>query len=83
MLLLYETELIMSRTNRKRPADCRSGLCFRRPQTMNERRQLEGLTTDARLHQVNISPVNRLSRHIPDDWDDLNVASFAETFFDD
>ena len=75
----------MSRTYRKTPADCRSGMgiCFRRPKTMNERRQLEGLTTDARLHQVNISPVNRLSRHIPDDWDDLNVASFAETFFDD
>lgn len=50
---------------------------------MNERRQLEGLTTDARLHQVNISPANRLSRHIPSEYDDLDVASFAETFFDD
>ena len=45
--------------------------------------EMEGLTTDARLHQVNISPVNRLSRHIPDEWDDLDVASFAETFFQD
>ena len=72
----------MSRTYRKTPADCDlRGFCFRRPKTMNERRQLEGLTTDARLHQVNISPVNRLSRHIPDEYDDLNIASFAETFF--
>jgi hypothetical protein len=50
---------------------------------MNERRQLNGLQADARLHQVNISPVNRLSRHIPTDFDDLKVASFAETFFND
>ena len=50
---------------------------------MNERRQLDGLQTDARLHQVTISPSNRLSRHIPDDWDDLDVSSFAETFFQD
>tara|TARA_R110001592_G_scaffold166438_1_gene401474 strand:- start:275 stop:427 length:153 start_codon:yes stop_codon:yes gene_type:complete len=50
---------------------------------MNERRQLTGLETDARLHQVDISPANRLSRHIPDEWDDLKVASFAETFFED
>ena len=50
---------------------------------MNERRQLKGLTRDARVNQVAISPVNRLSRHIPSDFDDLKVASFAETFFDD
>ena len=50
---------------------------------MSERRQLNGLQTDARLHQVSISPVNRLSRYIPTDFDDLKVASFAETFFDD
>lgn len=50
---------------------------------MNERRQLNGLVNDARLHQVQISPSNRLSRHIPTDFDDLKVASFAETFFDD
>ena len=73
----------MSRTIRKTPAQCGRGICFRRPQTMNERRQLEGLQTDARLHQVAISPANRLSRHIPDEWEDLNVASFAETFFND
>ena len=73
----------MSRTFRKTPAQYIAGFCFRRPKTMNERRQLEGLTTDARLHQVAISPANRLSRHIPDEWDNLDVASFAETFFDD
>ena len=73
----------MSRTIRKTPAQCKSGVCFRRPHTMNERRQLDGLQTDARLHQVAISPANRLSRHIPDDWDDLNVSSFAESFFND
>ena len=50
---------------------------------MSERRQLSGLKTDARLHQVSISPVNRLSRHIPTDFDDLKLASFAETFFND
>lgn len=50
---------------------------------MNERRQLRGLKTDARLHQVSISPVNRLSRHLPSDYDDLKIASFAESFFDD
>jgi hypothetical protein len=50
---------------------------------MSQRRQLNGLKTDARLHQVNISPANRLSRHIPTDFDDMKVASFAETFFND
>jgi hypothetical protein len=50
---------------------------------MNERRQLNGLVTDARLHQVQISPNNRLSRHLPSNYDDLKIASFAETFFDD
>lgn len=73
----------MSRTYRKMPIDSIKGICLRQPKTMNERRQLEGLNTDARLHQVNISPANRLSRHIPDAWDDLKVASFAEIFFDD
>lgn len=70
----------MSRTYR-RQTESSTGL--RHPQTMSERRQLNGLQTDARLHQVNISPANRLSRHIPTDFDDLKVASFAETFFDD
>ncbi len=78
MLLLYEMELIMSRTYRHNPE---SSTGLRHPHTMSERRQLNGLQTDARLHQVNISPVNRLSRHIPTDFDDLKVASFAETFF--
>ena len=80
MLLLYEMELIMSRTYRHNPE---SATGLRHPHTMNERRQLNGLVTDARLHQVQISPNNRLSRHIPTDFDDLKVASFAETFFDD
>ncbi len=70
----------MSRTYRNNPESL-TGL--RHPHTMNERRQLNGLQTDAKLHQVNISPVNRISRHIPTDFDDLKVASFAETFFDD
>ena len=73
-------ELIMSRTYR-RTTESSTGL--RHPHTMNERRQLNGLQADARLHQINISPVNRLSRHIPTDFDDIKVASFAETFFDD
>ena len=80
MLLLYEMELIMSRTYRHNPE---SATGLRHPHTMSERRQLNGLQTDARLHQVSISPVNRLSRYIPTDFDDLKVASFAETFFDD
>ena len=80
MLLLYEMELIMSRTYRHNPE---SSTGLRHPHTMNERRQLNGLVNDARLHQVQISPPNRLSRHIPTDFDDLKVASFAETFFDD
>ncbi len=70
----------MSRTYRNNPE---SSTGLRHPHTMSERRQLNGLQTDARLHQVDISPVNRLSRHIPTDYDDLKVASFAETFFDD
>ena len=73
-------ELIMSRTYR-RNTESATGLSH--PHTMSVRRQLNGLQTDARLHQVNISPVNRLSRHIPTDFDDLKVASFAETFFAD
>ena len=70
----------MSRTYRHNP-ESTTGL--RHPHTMNEGRQLNGLQADARLHQVNISPVNRLSRHIPTDFDDLKLASFAETFFQD
>jgi len=70
----------MSRTIRNNPE---SSTGLRRPHTMNERRQLNGLITDAKLHQVQISPNNRLSRHIPTDFDDLKVASFAESFFDD
>jgi len=50
---------------------------------MNERRQLKGLTTDARVNNCRISPSNRLSRHIPTDFDDLKFASFAESFFQD
>jgi len=50
---------------------------------MNERRQLNGLETDARVNQCRISPANRLSRHIPTDFDDLKVAGFAESFFVD
>ena len=50
---------------------------------MNERRQLNGLEADAKVNDCRISPINRLSRHIPTDFDDLKVASFAESFFDD
>jgi len=70
----------MSRTYRKNPE---SPTRLRHPHTMNERRQLKGLQADARLHKVAISPANRLSRHLPSDFDDLKVASFAESFFDD
>ena len=73
-------ELIMSRTYRHNP-ETKTGL--RHPHTQNERRQLSGLQTDARLHQVAISPINRLSRHLPSDFDDLKIASFAESFFND
>jgi len=68
----------MSRTYR-RNAESSNGL--RHPHTMNERRQLNGLETDARVNQCRISPANRLSRHIPTDFDDLKVAGFAESFF--
>ena len=70
----------MSRTIRNNPVN-RTGL--RHPHTMNERRQLTGLETDAKINHVTISPVNRLSRNIPTSYDDLKVASFAETFFAD
>jgi len=70
----------MSRTYR-RNSESTTGL--RHPQTINERRQLNGLVTDARVNDCRISPSNRLSRHIPTDFDDLKVASFAETFFQD
>jgi len=70
----------MSRTYR-RNAESSTGL--RHPQTINERRQLNGLMTDARVNDCRISPSNRLSRHIPTDFDDLKLASFAETFFQD
>ena len=70
----------MSRTNR-RSTESSTGL--RHPHTQNERRQLNGLLTDARVNQCRVSPSNRLSRHIPSDFDDLKLASFAETFFVD
>ena len=53
---------------------------YRQPKTINERRQVNGLITDAKLHNVTISPVNRLSRYIPHDWDDIRLASTAESF---
>ena len=55
----------------------------RHPHKQNGRRELNGLQADARVQQIDSSPVNRLARHIPSDFDDLKVASFAETFFDD
>ena len=67
----------MSRTYRNK---CYSRVGFRQPKTINERRQLNGLLTDAKLHDVTISPINRLSRHIPSDWDDIRLASTAELF---
>jgi hypothetical protein len=70
----------MSRTYRQAKLDNNH---YRNPHTQNERRQLNGLITDARINDCRISPANRLSRHIPTDFDDLKVASFAETFFDD
>ena len=70
----------MSRTIRNNPE---SSTGLRHPHTMNERRQLTGLEADARINHVTVSPVNRLSRHIPCDYDDLKIASFAETFFAD
>ena len=70
----------MSRTIRNNPE---SSTGLRHPQTINERRQLNGLMTDARVNDCRISPANRLSRHIPTDFDDLKVASFAESFFQD
>jgi len=68
----------MSRTNRR---NVESATGLRHPHTINERRQLNGLVTDARVNDCRISPSNRLSRHIPTDFDDLKIASFAETFF--
>ena len=70
----------MSRTIRNNPE---SSTGLRHPHTMNERRQLKGLEADARVNDCRISPANRLSRHIPTNFDDLKVASFAETFFVD
>ena len=70
----------MSRTIRNNP-EFSTGL--RHPHTMNERRQLKGLEADARVNDCRISPANRLSRHIPTNFDDLKLASFAETFFQD
>ena len=70
----------MSRTYRR---NNESSTGLRHPQTINERRQLNGLMTDARVNDCRISPSNRLSRTIPTDYDDLKVASFAETFFQD
>jgi hypothetical protein len=45
---------------------------FRHPHTQSLRRQLKGLEADARLNQVNISPINR-----------LKTPSFVDTFFND
>ena len=70
----------MSRTYRRK-SESSSGL--RHPHTINERRQLNGLMTDARVNDCRISPANRLSRPIPTDFDDLKIAAFAETFFND
>lgn len=65
----------MSKTYRQAPQN-RTG--FRKPRTRNERRQLNCLKADARFCDLDISPKNRINRHIPSEFDDLYASSIYE-----
>jgi len=65
----------MSKTYRQVPLN-RTGM--RKPRTRNERRQLRCLKADARYCDLDISPKNRLNRHIPTEFDDLHASSVYE-----
>ncbi len=67
----------MSKTYRREPFTA-SGL--RKPQTRNERRQLRCLKTDALLNDLEISPRNRINKHIPSEYNDLYASSIDENY---
>jgi hypothetical protein len=59
----------MSRTYRQIPQD-RIGI--RHPKQLRDRKQQKKIQTDSLLEEFQISPINRLNRHIADD---LKLAS--------
>ena len=65
----------MSKTYRREPFTPNG---FRKPKTKNERWQLSSLKADLQYMDYDISPVNRINRHIPTDWDDVRASSIHE-----
>ena len=75
----------MARTYRKREA---LDLCFRKPQTQNERIGLERILDE--IEEEGYLPNNRVrtrgnkdSKIIPNAWDDLRVAAHSELDYAD
>ncbi len=67
--------ILMSRTYRKHPLGHQH---IRHPKINNERRQLETLKTDRRFFDYSISPLNRISKHLPDEFNKLTASSNHE-----
>ena len=65
----------MSRTYRKAP---QNHVGLRKPHTQQERRQLSCLKNDEPFLEFDISPRNRLHRHVVSDWDDIIASSIYE-----
>ncbi len=65
----------MSRTIRRLPQNP-AGL--RHPHTQQEKRQLNSLKADETYCEFNISPRNRLHRHIVDAFDDITASSWHQ-----
>ena len=66
---------LMSRTIRRVPHNADG---HRHPHTQQEKRQLNSLKADESYCEFDISPRNRLHRHIADAWDDLTASSWHQ-----
>jgi len=65
----------MSRTIRRVPQNADG---HRHPHTQQEKRQLNSLKADESYCEFDISPHNRLHRHIVDAFDDLTASSWQQ-----
>ena len=65
----------MSRTIRRTPQSVDG---HRHPHTQQEKRQLNSLKADELYCEFDISPRNRLHRHIVDAFDDLTASSWQQ-----
>ena len=76
--IVLVADISMSRTYRKEP---QNHVGLRHPKTTRERRQLKGLKHDFRVNDFELSPKNRINRHIPTSYDDLWASSLKENYY--